>query len=172
MLQPDISDAILSFNNNIKYIICDIPPSIFTSYIRLKKRFPNKKIVFANEFKKEKLQKSIRTNDVTLIFPDQLKQIDQNYINIVLAIDCLHEMEIKNLEFYFKHVDRIALNFYFSVWKKTTVPHSFSFKNLSRTNLYCNKYSNNYPKLKNFRKVFSKDLIFPATQIGVGYRKK
>ena len=36
------SQAIMTFNQNLRYIICDIPPAIFISYTRLKKTFSNK----------------------------------------------------------------------------------------------------------------------------------
>ena len=39
-----LSECILSIENNINYTICDIPPSIYISYKRLKLAFPNKKI--------------------------------------------------------------------------------------------------------------------------------
>ena len=111
------SDTILTYNKNMKYIICDIPPSIFTGYIRLKKRFPKKKIIFSHNFNKNELIKAIDKNDIIFIFPDQLSLLPQNSINLTLAIDCLHEMENKNLYHIFKNVERFAENFYFSVWK-------------------------------------------------------
>ena len=38
------SEAIMTINNNLTYVICDIPPAIYISYSRLKIAFPNKKI--------------------------------------------------------------------------------------------------------------------------------
>lgn len=38
------SQSIMTFNNNCKYVICDIPPALYISYERLKKVFKNKKI--------------------------------------------------------------------------------------------------------------------------------
>ena len=38
------SEAIITINNNLNYVICDIPAAIYISYSRLKIAFPNKKI--------------------------------------------------------------------------------------------------------------------------------
>ena len=39
-----LADAILSLEKNKKYVVCDIPPTIFISYKRLQVAFPGKKI--------------------------------------------------------------------------------------------------------------------------------
>ena len=39
-----VAECLLTVNKKLKYTICDIPPSIYISYKRLKKSFPQKKI--------------------------------------------------------------------------------------------------------------------------------
>ena len=40
----ELREAILSIQNNLNYVICDIAPAIYISYKRLKLVFPDKKI--------------------------------------------------------------------------------------------------------------------------------
>ena len=44
--QGQVAEVILSNNEKFKYVICDIPLSIFISYSRLKKAFPKKKFLY------------------------------------------------------------------------------------------------------------------------------
>ena len=68
------TQTFLTFNQNTKYIICDIPPAIYISYKRLKKVFKNKKVKLCFncdnyvDFKKEYNQ-----NDILFIFPHQIE---------------------------------------------------------------------------------------------------
>ena len=58
-----LADAILSLENNKKYVICDIPPAIFISYKRLQVAFPNKKIsLLFNVNDKDEMEKRINEN--------------------------------------------------------------------------------------------------------------
>ena len=93
------SEAMMTINNNLKYIICDIPPAIYISYSRLKIAFPNKKISLLIDINdKDELQKNIKSNDISFVFPHQLKVIYKKYFNFVLAVNCLHEMDKKKIK--------------------------------------------------------------------------
>ena len=60
----------MTINNNLNYVICDIPPAIYISYIRLKIAFPNKKISLLIDINdKDELQKNIKSNDISFVFP-------------------------------------------------------------------------------------------------------
>ena len=50
---------------------------------------------------KDELQKNIKSNDISFVFPHQLKTIDKKFFNFVLAIDCIHEMDNKTIKYYF-----------------------------------------------------------------------
>ena len=96
----------MTFNQNLRYIICDIPPAIFISYKRLKKTFPDKKIKFLFNYKNEKsLMDEINNNDISFIFPHQLKLFSKKFFDLVLAIDCLHEMDKKTVKLYFNQIN-------------------------------------------------------------------
>ena len=165
-----LSECILTFHNKINYVICDIPPAIYISYKRLKLAFPNKKIsLLLDNNDKESLTQKIKNNDISFIFPHQLKFINSKYFDIILAVDCLHEMdkEIQNL--YFSFVDNLTKNFYFSIWNKTKNHYSKSlFKKTERLDF--NK--GDYAIPKNWENIFKENLIFPSNYLGLGYNIK
>jgi len=162
------SQAIMTFNQNLRYIICDIPPAIFISYKRLKKTFPDKKIKFLFNYKNEKsLMDEINNNDISFIFPHQMKDIQNKSIDLTLAIDCIHEMDKKTIKYYFHQINKFSNLLYFSVWKKTIVPYSGIF---TKTSNQLDYYSNDYPVPDNWKKTFEEDLIFPSNFIGVGFK--
>ena len=161
------SQAIMTFNQNLRYIISDIPPAIFISYTRLKKTFPDKKIKFLFNYKNEKsLMDEINNNDISFIFPHQMKDIQNKSIDLTLAIDCIHEMDKKTIKNYFHQINKFSNLFYFSVWKKTIVPYSGIF---TKTSNQLDYYSNDYPIPDNWKKTFEEDLIFPSNYISAGF---
>ena len=126
------SQTFLTFKQNSKYIICDIPPAIYISYYRLKKVFKQKRIRLCfNCNNSESLEKLINENDILFIFPHQIKFLHESNIDLVIAIDCIHEMDKKTIRYYFENVDKFAKQLYFSVWKSTSVPYSSPFKYLT-----------------------------------------
>ena len=85
----------------------------------------------------------------------------------VLAIDCIHEMDNKTIKYYFDTINDLTNNFYFSVWNKTTVPHSKTLFN-SGQRLDFNKNDYNVPN--NWKCIFKENLIFPSNFLSLGYK--
>jgi putative sugar O-methyltransferase len=164
------SEAILTFNSNIKYTICDIPPALFISYDRLKKVFDKKKIgLLYNLNSTEELNKEINNCDISFIMPHQLDLIKNKKFDLTIAINCFHEMNKKQIKNYFININNISKLFYFSVWKKTIVPISGIFK---KTRNVLDYFSNDYNIPKNWIKNYEKDLVFPSNSICSGYEIK
>ena len=162
------SEAIMTINNNLNYVICDIPPAIFISYVRLKIAFPNKKISLLIDINdKDELQKNIKSNDISFVFLHQLETIDKKFFNFTLAIDCLHEMDKKTIKYYFDLINDLTDNFYFSIWSKTMVPYTKTFFS-SGQRLDFNKNDYNIPE--NWKCIFKENLIFPSNFLGLGYK--
>ena len=64
----------------VKYIIVDIPPSLYVSTLHFRKHHPNLKISHAFDINnKEYLEEEIDKNDIIYIFPHQLKFLRENY---------------------------------------------------------------------------------------------
>ena len=163
-----LAECILSLKKNINYTICDIPPSIYISYERMKLAFPNKKVAILIECNNTKeLKQNILKNDINFIFPHQLKYIENNFYSLVTAVDCLHEMDKKTHAVYFNFINKISEHFYFSVWDKTKNWHSGNlFKKTERLDFDKGDY--NIPK--NWKKIFRENLKFPSNHLGLGYR--
>jgi putative sugar O-methyltransferase len=173
------SQAILTSHSNIKYTICDIPPALFVSYERLKKVFNTKKIGLLYDLQDSvELNNSINNFDISFIMPHQLNLIKNNNFDLTIAIDCIHEMDKKTIQNYFTNINNISKLFYFSVWKKTTVPFSgilrkFSFFGiLKKYENNLDYFNNDYNIPKNWLKNFEEDLVFPSNFICSGYEIK
>lgn len=162
-----LSEAILAVKNISNYTICDIPPSIYISYKRLKLAFPQKKIEFLiDEKNPENLNKEIMNNDITFIFPHQIKQLKKKTFNLTIAIDCLHEMDKSTIDYYFKNISNVSRGLYFSIWQKTKNWDSGGiFKRTERLDFD----KGDYPIPKNWEAKYRKNLVFPSNQIGLGY---
>ncbi len=165
-----LCECILSITSNINYTICDIPPSIYIAYERMKLRFPEKKIKLLIDVKNEiDLMNEIENNDISFIFPHQIEIIKKRKFEITIAVDCFHEMDKKTLEYYFKNLNNISQNFYFSIWKKTKNWGSGSlFKRTENLNFENGDY--NIPS--NWQESFREELEFPSNQIALGYKVK
>ncbi len=163
-------EAILSIENNLKYILCDIAPAMYISYNRLKLAFPNKKItLLIDENDKTELKKKIEGSDIAFIFPHQLEILSENSLDLVLAIDCIHEMDKSTIQYYFKLFNNITKNFYFSIWDKTDVPYS---KNILRKKNTLNYNSGDYKIPNNWKNIFNEKIVFPSNQLSLGFKIK
>lgn len=162
-----MSECILSIKNIKNYTICDIPPSIFISYKRMKLAFPEKKIELLIDVNNEKeFNDKILSNDITFIFPHQIEMIQKKMFDLTIAIDCFHEMNKSTLNFYFNHISRASKKLYFSIWNKTKNWFSGNlFKKTERLNFELN----DYPIPSKWDLKFKRELKFPSNQIGLGY---
>jgi len=165
------TEVFLTFNDNSKYIICDIPPSIYINYIRQKKVFLNKKIKLCFDMKTNgEFMNNLKENDIIFVFPHQIELLKKNDIDVVVAIDCIHEMDKKTIKYYFENVNRFAKMIYFSVWEKTSVPLSSPFKFLQ--NKLNSESRNDYQIPNNWEMISNTKLYFPNNFKGISYKVK
>jgi putative sugar O-methyltransferase len=167
------SEALMTLNTNIKkYVICDIPPSNYISYKRLKRAFPDKNINLLFDYSgADDLTKAIEESDISYIFPHQLQYINNNFFDTSIAINCLHEMNSKNLNYYFNNIDRLSKYFYFTIWTEIYLKFSNKFilfgpqerRNLSK---------GDYPVKQNWEMLKKSEAIFPSNFISVSYEIK
>ena len=161
-------EAILSIEEHLKYIICDIAPAMYISYQRLKLAFPKKKIaLLINVNNKTELEKQIEDNEIIFIFPHQLELLEKKSLDLVVAIDCIHEMDKLTIQYYFKLFDNISKNFYFSIWNETDVPYS---KNIINQKNKLNYNSGDYKIPNNWKNIFKEKIIFPSNQLSLAFK--
>ena len=163
-------EAILSLEKNLKYIICDIPPAAYVSYTRLKLAFPNKKISLLIDVNdKSRLEKKIENSDIAFIFPHQLEILSKKTFDLVLAIDCMHEMDKSTINYYFNLINNISTNFYFSIWSKTDVPYS---KNIFKKKNTLDFNAGDYKIPNNWKSIFKERMDFPSSMLALGFKIK
>jgi putative sugar O-methyltransferase len=163
------SQTFLTFHKKTKYIICDIPPSIYINYSRLKKIFYNKKIKLCFDCKNyESLSENLDKNDILFIFPHQIKMLKKNLVDLVVAIDCIHEMDKSTIKYYFENINNLSKFIYFSVWKKTRVPRSSAFE--FNSNYLQSLSREDYQIPKNWKLIDQSTLYFPENYDGICYK--
>ena len=163
-------EAILSIQEKFKYIICDIAPAIYISYKRLNFAFPDKKIdLLIDVNDKNEIEEKIQRNDIIFIFPHQLEILGKNTIDLILAIDCMHEMDKPTIKYYFELFNKISKNFYFSIWNKSDVPYS---KNIFRKKNTLDYEKGDYKIPNNWENIFKEKIVFPSNMLSLGFKIK
>ena len=118
--------TVLSINNDAKYVIADIPPTVNVSLNNLRASFPNKKITKAFEINDPKhLNDALEKNDVLFVFPHQIKFFPKKTFDLSIAIDCLHEMDRKTIKKYMINFENVSKLIYFKVWETAGLPYAF-----------------------------------------------
>ena len=155
--------TVISILGNVKYVIADIPPAINLCINNLKKYFPNKNFATAFKLENQKdLNIALENNDILFIFPHQIKLFANKTFDIVLAIDCLHEMEKKIIEIYMSIFEQISTLLYFKVWEYSGLNYSFYERHsVHRKSDYSIK--NNWKELLNQR------CLYPSKYFELGY---
>ncbi len=113
--------ALLTLIPNAKYVIADVPPALYVSQYFLSTQFPGKKIFRFRPFNNyAEIREEFEAADIAFLMPHQLDLINTS-IDLFLAIDCLHEMNKQQVDFYFQQAGRLAKHFYFKCWSKTEI---------------------------------------------------
>jgi len=157
-------DCIINNSNQVsKYVLVDIPPALPSAFQRLKKSVKNKRIIFGIDFNnKADFDKMIKNNDIILIFPNQIKFLEQKYFDLFIAIDCLHEMKKNTIKEYMKFAEYLSKMLYFKVHEKAHVPFSFDIFNVNKDESY---FINSKWKL-----ILKKKSLFPSNDWECAYK--
>ena len=157
------ANLILSLEDNCKYVIADLPPSIYFSYKNLKEFFKNKKMMTAFDIDdSQKIQKAFNENDVLFIFPHQLNLFDKKTFDISISIGNLCEMEKSQISQYMKLFEEKSKFLYFTVWEMSGLPYSF-FRYYSVHN------NHDYDIKKTWKEHFKFRRLMPNNQFELGY---
>lgn len=103
-----------------RYIMVDIPPALFLSQTYISEVFPDKKVFTFRPFSSfAEIEKEFNASELVFLLPEQIELLPPHMIDLIIAIDCLHEMDKKQVDRYFTAFDRLGKNFYFKCWQKT-----------------------------------------------------
>jgi hypothetical protein len=90
--------------------------------------------------------------DIVFLMPDQLKKLPDKSSSLFLAIDCLHEMKLDIIAYYFTEADRLSSYMYFKCWEATTL---VPFDNITYS-------SESYPVPSSWNQLFKKPCEIPS----------
>ncbi len=155
--------AAFSILGNVKYVIADIPPAINLCINNLKKYFPDKKFTIGFKIDNSRdLKKALDNSDILFVFPHQLKLFDDKVFDIVLAIDCLHEMEKKTIGVYMSIFEKISKLLYFKVWEHSGLNYSFyEHHSVHKKGDYAIK--------NDWKELLNKRCLYPSKYFELGY---
>ena len=157
------ADTITNIYKNTNYVICDIPMASYVCYKRFKDNYPEKKITCLFDLNSEdKIVDQISKNDISFILPHQLNLIKERYFDVVIALDCIHEMDKKTIKFYMKNINKLSKYFFMKVWEKTDVPYQF--------NHTLNVHNNSYQFFPKWELISKKQSIFPSSFYNIAFK--
>ena len=145
---------------NLNYTIVDIPPALFLCQSNLINTFENKKIFKYRNFKNFKdIKKEFISSDIRFLSPEQLTLIPNKFFDLSVAIDCLHEINKVQVEWYFSEFNRLSKNLFFKC------------QNNQWATFEKNKYSiDNYPVKNNWLKIIHEKCYIPNGYFNAIYK--
>jgi putative sugar O-methyltransferase len=157
------ADTITNVYKSTNYVICDIPMASYISFKRFKDNYPEKKVSCLFDFNSEdKLINQIKKNDISFILPHQLSLIKEKYFDVVIALDCIHEMDKKTIKFYMNNINNLAKFFFMKVWETTDVPYELNHK--------LNIHNNSYQFFSKWELIKKKQSIFPSNFYNIAFK--
>jgi len=118
------ADVVLQQFPKTKLIYCDIPPASFIALTRFRLIFPEKVIhVVKDSDNFQMLLSNSESWDILMISPSLLGCIPARYIDLFIAIDCLHEFSNENRAKLAGIIAKVAKYFYTKNWTDTIIPY-------------------------------------------------
>ena len=100
---------------NCKYIIFDIPPTLYLAQEYLSKVFPKCKIFKFRHFENfSEIEDEFNQSEICFFTSNQLELLPENIINLFINISSLHEMSKKQIETFHNLIDKITKGYFFS----------------------------------------------------------
>ena len=154
---------ILSLEPETKYVISDLPPSLYFSYKNLKEIFKDKKIKNCVSVKSsEEMKKQFDNNDILFVLPHQLNLFRKKVFDVTLSIGNLCEMEKSQIRNYMTIFENLSKFLYFKVWEVSGLPYSFY-------QYYSVHKKNDYEINDNWKEHFKKKCLMPDNKFELGY---
>ena len=100
---------------NCKYIIFDIPPTLYLAQEYLSKVFPKCKMFKFRHFENfSEIEDEFNQSEICFFTSNQLELLPENIINLFINISSLHEMSKKQIETFHNLIDKITKGYFFS----------------------------------------------------------
>tara|TARA_B100000401_G_C52759244_1_gene697284 strand:+ start:460 stop:1392 length:933 start_codon:yes stop_codon:yes gene_type:complete len=157
------ANMILSLEPKAKYVISDLPPSLYFSLKNLREFFKDKKIKIGVEINNQKeMMEALDNNDILFILPHQLNLFNKKVFDVSISIGNLCEMEKSQIKNYMKIFEDISKFLYFKVWEVSGLPYSFY-------QYYSVHKKKDYEIKENWKEHFKNKCLMPNNQFELGY---
>jgi putative sugar O-methyltransferase len=138
-----------------RYVVVEIPPALFIAQHFLSAQFPGRKIFAFRPFGSHaEVAGEFEAADIAFLMPHQLGLIGKASVDVCIAIGCLEVMTGDRIEFFFRHVDRVARNLYLKWWLDTDMPSG----------------GVRYPSLPGWRKEYERTGLLPTEYVEAFFR--
>ena len=105
----------LKAQQNVKYVIFDIPPAIFISQWYLSRVFPDKKIFKVRSFMDfQEIQEEYEQSDIAFFLPEQMELLPEKHFNLFVNISSLGEMKTGQIRNYLSQIDRLTRGYFYT----------------------------------------------------------
>lgn len=101
--------------HNCKYIIFDIPPTLYIAQNYFSKIFPKDKIMKFRHFENfEEIKNEFEKSQICFFTPNQLEQFPKDMVDLFINISSLHEMRKDQIENFHNLINHITNGYFFS----------------------------------------------------------
>jgi putative sugar O-methyltransferase len=147
-----LSRVLLNYNNKSKCIIIEQPEICAVASYYMKLNFPNKRIINYSDFKDNTNKDDLFKNkefDIMILPHWCIEFIPDDFINLTINTTSLGEMSKQHAEYFFKNIERITKEYFYSNNKLTSTEniwdgfghYQFSFKKNWMTLIYNYSYT-------------------------------
>lgn len=107
--------VILMLNSHIKVTLVDIPPALYIAQRYLCSLFKNHRVFMAREFSSyEEVKEEMEAAALVFLLPHQLALLPDKSYDFSLNISSFGEMRMDQLRWYFKELDRLTKNYFYT----------------------------------------------------------
>ena len=157
------ANMILSLEPDTKYVISDLPPSLYFSLKNLREFFKDKKIKNCVSINSSiEMNAALKNNDILFVLPHQLNLFEKKFFDISISIGNLCEMEKAQIKKYMEIFENLSKYLYFKVWEISGLPYSFY-------QYYSVHNKNDYEIKDAWREHFKNKCLMPNNQYELGY---
>ena len=115
-------DLVLNLHPGAKYVVVDIPPASYLAKSRIQRAHPDAVIHVCRTRNELKPLLESKDSNVVFIPPSLVSDLPDGYFDMMLAVDCLHEMKIQTRIKYAELATRVSNFLYVKIWENAYIP--------------------------------------------------
>jgi putative sugar O-methyltransferase len=115
-------DLILNLHPRATYVVVDIPPASYLAKLRIQRAHPDAVVQMCRSGIELELLLEKNNFNVVFIPPSLASYLPDGYFDIMLAVDCLHEMKMETRKKYADLATRVSKFLYVKIWERAYIP--------------------------------------------------